>query len=313
MKKFLSVIIAAVTVLLTFVSCGRPTDSGKLKIVCTTFVQYDFAKNILGSDDSLILLIDNGADLHGFEPTAEDIVNIGTASLFVYGGGVSDRWVSATLEAASNTGLRTFAMMDYVEPLCIEEEHEHSHSENEHHHHEENEVDEHIWLSVKNAVAIVENFCDAICETDPENEAKYRSNTEEYINKLQALDAEYEAAVSNAEREFLLFADRFPFIYLTNDYSLRYHAAFTGCSSETEASTETMKSLIDHVNEFSLPYVIQIDGSDGRIANQVCEETGAQVLTLNSCQSVAMKDIENGANYIDIMTQNLEVLKEALN
>lgn len=294
-----------------FCSCSKVTHSGDIKIVCTTFVQYDFAKNILGSEKNLILLIDNGSDLHGFEPTAEDIVNIATASLFVYGGGVSDNWVTKTLEAASNDGLWTFALMDYVEPLCAD--HEHVEHEGHEHHHEENEIDEHVWLSLKNAVIIVENLCSAICGIDPDNAEKYKANAAEYTKKLIALDKEFESAVANSERNFLLFADRFPFVYLTTDYSIEYHAAFTGCSSETEASTETMKSLIDETREHSLPVILKIDGSDGKVAQQVSNETGAKIMTLNSCQSVSMKEIEKGANYLDIMSENLEIIKEALN
>lgn len=311
MKKIISVILSAALIAALFCSCGKVIHCGDIKIVCTTFVQYDFAKNILGSDRNLILLIDNGSDLHGYEPTAEDIVNIATASLFVYGGGVSDNWVNKTLEAASNDGLKTFALMDYVEPLCAD--HEHVEHEGHEHHHEEDEIDEHVWLSIKNAVIIVEELCDAICEIDPDNAESYKSNSAEYTEKLTALDAEYETAVANSERSFLLFADRFPFIYLTTNYGIEYHAAFTGCSSETEASTETMKSLIDETKEHSLPVILKIDGSDGRVAGQVSRETGTKILTLNSCQSISMKEIEKGANYLDIMSENLEVLKEALN
>ncbi len=311
MKKIISVVLCTAMIVAVFCSCGKVTHSGEMKIVCTTFVQYDFAKNILGSDENLILLIDDGSDLHGYEPTAQDIVSIATASLFVYGGGVSDKWVSSTLEAASNDGLRTFALMDYVEPLCAN--HEHVEHEGHEHHHEENEIDEHVWLSIKNAVIIVENLCNAICETDPDNAEKYKANAAEYTEKLLSLDAEYEAAISDSARNFLLFADRFPFVYLTTDYSIEYHAAFTGCSSETEASTETMKALIDETKEHSLPCILKIDGSDGRVAQQVSNETGAKILTLNSCQSVSAKEIEKGVNYLDIMTKNLEILKEALN
>lgn len=311
MKRIISLLLCVALTAGMLCSCSRIARSDELKIVCTTFVQYDFAKNILGSDENLILLIDNGADLHGFEPTAEDIVNIATASLFVYGGGVSDNWVTKTLEAASNDGLKTFALMDYVEPLCAD--HEHAEHEGHEHHHEENEIDEHVWLSLKNAVVIVEELCDAICGIDPDNAEVYKANAAEYTDKLNKLDADYEAAISDSENNFLLFADRFPFIYLMTDYSLEYHAAFTGCSSETQASTETMKSLIDETREHSLSVILIIDGSDGRVAQQVSDETGAEIMTLNSCQSVSMKEIEKGVNYLDLMTENLEVIKEALN
>lgn len=310
MKKFISVILIAVTAMLIFASCGsEPVGNEKLSIVCTAFPQYDYLKNIIGSEDNLTLLLDDGGDLHSYEPTAQDIITIGSADLFVYVGGNSDKWVENTVRAANNPDLRTVALMELVE--VYEEEYV---AGMEHEHHSEHGTpDEHIWLSVRNAAAITQALCDAICEIDVENAQTYKSNTQNYILQLNALDAEYSAAVESAKRKTLLFADRFPFRYLIEDYGLTYYAAFAGCSSESEASFQTMAFLIDKTKELGLPVVLTIDGSDGSIAKTVCEETGAKAAMLDSCQSVSAEDIENGTSYINIMKSNLEVLREALN
>lgn len=312
MKKTVSVILAAVLMLLMLCSCGGVTGGeDRLSIVCTAFPQYDFVKNILGSEEGLTLLLDDGGDLHSYEPTAQDIIKIGSADLFVYVGGASDEWVESTVKATENPDLKTIALMNLVDTL--DEEYV-AGMEHEHEEHGENETqDEHVWLSLKNAAVITQALCDAICEIDPENSDVYKANAEEYIAQLNSLDGKYQAAVDSAARKTVLFADRFPFRYLVEDYGLEYYAAFAGCSSESEASFETMAFLIDQTKELSLPVVLTIDGSDGSLAKTVCESTGAKTAVLDSCQSVSADDIANGASYINIMKNNLEILREALN
>lgn len=317
MKRIISIFVSLLILLCTFASCsGKAEEQHKLSIVCTTFPQYDFLKNILGSDEGLTLLIDDGADLHSFEPTAQDIIKIGSADLFVYIGGNSDRWVENALKSANNPELKTLALMDTVDTLEEEYVAGMEHEEEEHreaHSGSHAEEDEHIWLSVRNAEKMTSALCDAVCGIDPENAEKYKANADSYKAKLSELDNNFSAAVDGAKRKTLLFADRFPFRYLTEDYGLSYYAAFAGCSSESEASFKTMAFLIDKTKELSLPVVLTIDGSDGSIAKTVCDATGAKTAELNSCQSVTAKDIENGVNYLDIMKNNFEVILEALN
>lgn len=305
-------------VLSSLSACSNlPESNDTLSIVCTAFPQYDYIKNIMGSDNNLTLLLDDGGDLHSYEPTAQDIIAIGSADLFVYIGGTSDEWVDGALQSANNPAFKAIALMDlvdtYEEEYVVGMQHEHGHEHNDAHSGDHSTEDEHIWLSLRNSAEITQALCSAICEIDTENAEKYKVNTQNYINKLNSLDKEYKNVVASAERDVLLFADRFPFRYLIEDYNLTYHAAFAGCSSESEASFETMAYLIDKTAELKLPVVLTIEGSDGSLAKTVCDETGAKSATLNSCQSVTAQDIENGTSYINIMKSNLEILQEALN
>ena len=288
------------------------------RIVCTAFPQYDFIKNIIDTDDGLTLLLDDGADLHSYEPTAQDIIKISSADLFIYCGGVSDDWVGAVLKSASNPHLKVIAMMDLVDTLKEEyiagmQQENHKHEHHEAHAGNHSDEDEHIWLSLKNAAIITQFLCKSICEIDPANEEKYRTNAKNYISQLNSLDSEYQSVVDSAARKTILFADRFPFRYLAEDYGLTCFAAFAGCSSESEASFETIAFLIDKTNELDLPVILTIEGSDGSLAKTVCESTGAKTAVLNSCQSVSSADIADGESYINIMKSNLDILREALN
>lgn len=313
MKIFLKMVCATLALLMLtagFFACAEVKKNDKLKIVCTVLPLYDFCREIVGSNADIILLSGSSSDYHSYEPTATDILEISSCDIFVYIGGTSESWVDKTITASGNGNMTKVCTMSLVELLPIGGE-EHDHDEHEHEH-DEDEADEHIWTSIKNAILITEGICDAVCTADEENRSTYEENCRKYGDKLSSLDKEYRKCVEESPIKELVFADRFPFAYLANDYGIECHAAFTGCSSESEASFEVMASLINEVKEKSLPAVIMIEGSKGDIADTVCKATGAKKLTMDSCQSAANDTIEKTDIYYNAMRNNLEILREAL-
>ena len=491
MKKIIAILMACLFIL-SFTTAFAESEK-TLSIVCTTFPQYDWVRQILGdhvNDVDLTLLLDNGVDLHNYQPTADDIIKIAQSDLFIYVGGESDGWVEDVLATAQNPNLKTVNMLESVEAKeeetvegMQEEEHDHDHDEEftqediedrtladfagewvslwpmmkdgeldeycahkeeedddpatttetyrekytkswecdvkdisvkdntvtfnyldgktvsaeyryagfatktsdsgkisvryqfetdssdapryvqfsdhghepgaaEHFHlyfgsdgfdaimesttssyfapasldkegildmlmgHEhEVEYDEHVWLSLRNAETLTQTIADALSELAPDNASVYQENAKSYIAQLSELDNQYKDAVKNGQRKTILFADRFPFRYLADDYGLTYYAAFVGCSAETEASFETIAFLAKKVDELKLPVVLTIEGDNHSIAETVVsstQEKNQQILVMNSLQSVTEKDIADGESYLGIMTENLEVLKEAL-
>ena len=339
MKKILSILLILILSVGCLSACGsgRGSGDGKLRIVATIFPEYDWVKSILGdraADAELTLLLDNGVDLHSYQPTAEDILTISDCDLFIYVGGESDRWVEDALKNPVNKNRIVINLMDVlggavkeeeIVPGMQEEEHDHDHEDGGHddhedgdhdHDHEEGpEYDEHVWLSLRNAAVIVKSLSESIQKLDPDHAETYRKNTEDYLAKLSALDGQYKAAVEAASVKTLLFGDRFPFRYMTDDYNLTYYAAFVGCSAESEASFETIAFLSEKVDELSLRSVITIEGTDHRIAETIIRNTKTkdqQILVLDSLQSAKAEDIKNGVTYLSVMEKNLTVLKEAL-
>ena len=177
---------------------------------------------------------------------------------------------------------------------------------------EEKEYDEHIWLSLKNASVLCREIADKLGEKDPGNKAVYDNNTKAYIEKLNKLDGEYEQVCSSAENHTLIFADRFPFRYLTDDYKLEYYAAFSGCSAQSDPKLETLVFLANKLDELELHKLMIIDGSNDRLAKAVintAEVEDVTVLTLNSMQSA----VDDDDTYLGIMENNLNTLQKALN
>jgi zinc transport system substrate-binding protein len=188
------------------------------------------------------------------------------------------------------------------------------------HHHDkhdehDDEYDEHIWLSLRNAVVLNEYICNVLSEVDNANASSYSSNCDKYVSELMTLDNEYTIAVNQSDKDTLLFADRFPFRYMIEDYGINYYAAFEGCSAETEASFNTVAYLSDKLSELELNSVSIIDGSSDRLAQVIIENsnnTDRQIVVFNSMQSVSKNDIENGLTYLSVMRDNLSTLKQAL-
>lgn len=339
MKKIISLMVAGLLAAGCLTACDpvgdrSDADTGRIRIVTTIFPEYDWVMNILGDNKEkadVTMLLDTGVDLHSFQPTAEDILKISTCDLFIYVGGESDKWVDDALQEAVNKDMIVINLLDALGSAAKEEEmiegmqeeeHDHEHEDGESGHDEDHdhedgepEYDEHVWLSLKNAAVLTETISAALQKLDPENADLYEKNTSAYIGQLNDLDAEYQTAVSGASYNTLLFGDRFPFRYLTDDYGLSYYAAFAGCSAETEASFETVTFLSQKVDELSLPAVLTIEGTDHRIAETIVQNTQTKeqsILTMDSMQATTAKDAENGATYLSIMEKNLSVLKDAL-
>lgn len=321
-KKTASLLLAG---LLTLGACacssaGAAGSNGKLKIVTTIFPEYDWVKEIAGdkiSNIDLTLLLDNGVDLHSYQPNAQDIIKISSCDVFVYVGGESDEWVEDALKEAVNKNMQVVNLMETLGSAVKEEETvEGMQAEDEHDHDEEEpEYDEHVWLSLKNAKVLVNGIADAMGKADPSNAASYKANAENYNNKLTELDSRYETTIKSSGKNTVLFADRFPFRYLTDDYGLKYYAAFAGCSAESEASFETIVFLSGKLDELGLKTVLVIDRSDKKVATTVVNNTKSkdqEILMMDSLQSASSSDSAKGVSYISVMEKNLEVLSKAL-
>ena len=303
---------------------GVQAEDSSLSVVTTIFPEYDWMREIIGenSEVELTMLLDKGTDLHNYQPSAEDMVKIVNADLFIYVGGESDKWVEDALKNAENPDMKVVNLMEVLGDTVKEEEvvegmeAEDEHEGEEYAHEEEGpEYDEHVWLSLRNAQTLCEMLGETMEELDLEHAQDYQANTENYLSELKALDEEYQTAVAEGNKDTLLFGDRFPFRYMTDDYGLNYYAAFVGCSAETEASFETIAFLADKVKELGLDTILTIEGSDHKIAETISATSGVEdikILSLDSMQSVTGKDAQDGADYVDIMKKNLEVLKEAL-
>lgn len=309
MKKKLLLLLPLLALLLG--GCARPAESRKLQVVAAIFPEYDWVRQLTAGDDSLelTLLVDDGLDPHSFQPSVKDMVAVSQCDLLVFGGGESDEWLEELLREPSNPSQQVVELL----PLLGETAHQAETVDGMQVREAEDETDEHVWLSLRNAQRFCTAITDSLCALNPGNTALYRANLAKYLEQLEALDESYRETVQAGRLDTIVVCDRFPFRYLVEDYGLKYYAAFPGCSAEAGASFETVVFLAERARELRVNALLITESSDGRLANTVAENSGghAAVLTLNSMQSISA-DTAKDSSYLSVMEQNCQVLEQAL-
>jgi len=282
---------------------------------------YDFARAAAGDACEVTMLIPPGGESHDFEATLADIAAISEADVFVHIG--SEDWVEDIFTAMGDEaeGIRVVNALEVVEKhgtdhvsedgVCvISGEHDHGHEEHDHEH--EHALDEHCWMSIGNAAAMMDEITAAIISADESLRDKVAANREQYLSQLETIDSAFFELMQNAQRTKIVVADRFPFAYMTARYGIDYEAAFSGCTSDTEPSLAVINSLIETVKNEEIPVIFVTENSDRRTAQAVAAETGAEIRVLYSAQSVTKEEFENGVTFAYFMEKNLAVLKAAL-
>ncbi len=304
-------------VLLGMTGCQEKEPVGEDAVVCSIFPIYDWTKTLLdGVEEAhVVLLVDNGADLHSYQATADDVIGIVSSGLLIYVGGESDSWIQ---DAAKNRDSRKGSVLQLMEVLgdkaLVEELVPGMQGEDEGDE-EEEELDEHVWLSIANAKLFVAAIEKELCALYPNSASRIHENAAAYTAELDALIESYRAMLSATENRTILVADRFPFAYFAKEWGLTYYAAFVGCSAESEANFETIKFLADKVDELGLATIFYLDGSDQNIAKTVRETTVSKdqtLLMLESMQSVTLQQANVGETYLGIMKRNLQALEKGL-
>lgn len=306
-KRWLCIILC-VGLLLTVTGCKRDVSQNHktLSVVTTIFPPYDFVKHIAGDACSLQMLLPAGGEVHAFEPSVKDIAAIENCDIFVYNGGESDVWVEELLAVCDTKHMVIVRMMDYVELLEEGEEHHH-----EGHHHEQEEADEHVWTTPENALKIASAITDALIKADEEHQAIYQAGFAGLSAQLTELAQAY-SVLENRQERVLIIADRFPFLYMTQRYDLLYTAAFSGCTSNTEASLAQLYTLTSAARRQTAPIILYTEFSDRLLANTVAAAANGEARRLHSCHNVTKDEWQAGTSYVSLMQENLKVLKEAL-
>lgn len=307
MKKIL-ITILAVLVVFEFSGCKvRKMDtSDKVNIVCSIFPEYDWARNILGDDDdatTLTLLEKNGVDLHSYIPSSTDLSTVASCNLLVYTGGKSDTWITDILNNSSNTNQTVINLMEVLKDQLKKDGPDAA------------DYDEHLWLSIKNAKVICNYFTETLCELLPDSADRYQSRLADYMKKLDAMDLSLQGVVQASQNKTLIICDRFPFRYLAEDYGIQYCAPFSNCAGQREPGAEAIDLLSETLVKLNSSAVIVLENSDKKIAKTVignAKKPNCDTLTMDSMQSVTLRQAFAGVTYISQMQKNLESIQKAL-
>lgn len=317
--SFLILIIVMVTIVICFKTESVMKDKTKLQIVATLFPQYDFAKQIVGDKANVKLLLNSGVETHHYEPTAKDMITIlNNSDIFLYTGTNLEPWTEKIVSSMEETDCKAIDISKNIELITKEEfEEKHinfeivyeEHDEHNHEGHEHEEIyDEHIWLNPKNAVIMMNNILEEICNIDPENREYYTKNATEYKNKILETDKKLKEIINNSERKEIAVGGEFAYSYLVEEYGLNFVTVYTNCGEGEDPSITKVKSVIDYINNHKIPVVYYEELSVGTVAKMIAEETDAEALVLYS--------IHNGNpeedTYVSLMNKNIENLEKGL-
>ena len=291
---------------------SKTEDSEKINIVVSNFASYDFLRAIIGENKNVVLkfLLGPGKDAHSYDPTANDLITIKNADLFVYIGGEMENWSEKVISSLDGSKRKIICISELVDTI---EEKEVDGAEAEEEEEEEGTFDEHIWTSPANAVKMVEILEKEMEEIDSKNTSTYKENAEKYISAIKEVDLQIRQIVDNRVRDRLVFGDKMPMQYFIDYYGLKVSATFSGCSTETEPSASTIAYLEKKVKEEEIPVVLYIELNNGKVANTIASEVpNCKAMQIQTLHNISLYDFNNGETWVSLMTRNLDVLKKAL-
>ncbi len=322
----ISLFIFAVFAFFMISSCDKVEEG---TVVATNYVGYDFAINVAKDTNTKVsMLLEPGAEIHGYEPSATDIRTILSASVFIYVGGESDEeWVEnsilPSIDSSKTKVVNMFELLEnnpnstlYHEAEIEGDEHEHEEGEaHDHDHEHEEEYDEHVWNDLNNATIILAGIKDALISASSNNKDSYEKNALSYTNSINEVKTKFETLFAKGTKKMVI-ADRFPLLYFMNEFKIEYDAALSGCSTATETSANTLIRLKNVVEENSLKAIFTIELSTQSIAKSLKQEiknditngtyTGSEVeiLTFYSMHNISKDDFNNGLTYVDYLNKN---------
>ena len=307
-------IVVTIGIVLTFTKTNKPDrEEGKIYITTSIYPIYDFAKEVAGDKATVTMLLPPGVEIHDYEPSTQDIATIQDSDIFFYTSNELEPWAEKITTGLKNkNNIRSIANnIELIDKEKFEEEYIGFDEEENHEEHEK--YDTHIWLDPTKSIIIVRNIQEELSKSDPENSSYYKENADNYIRKLQELDESILTTVNNATNRKIAFGGPFAYSYFIKRYNLQFVTAYDSCGEGNEPSVKKMYKVIEEVKKDNLPVIFYKELSSANFAKRIAEETGAKCLEFNSLHTVTKEQLESGENYLSIMYNNLENLKQALN
>ena len=261
------------------------------------------------------MLLKPGAEVHSYEPTPKDMAAIAEADVFVYSSEYMETWVPAVLETLSDSDV---TVINASEGIAFYEDndtdHGHDHDDEEEHHEDEGHnhaVDPHVWLDPVYAKQMVETISATIQSVDSENKTTYQENTAAYVEQLEALDVEFQTAFQAADNRVFV-VQHAAFGYLARRYNLT-EVSISALTSNQEVSPAKLAEIGNFIKENDVEVIYYQDSGNNDLAATLAKETGIELGVLSAVEGITKSDQEAGIDYLTIMHNNLEALKETIN
>jgi len=277
----------------------------KPNVIVTLFPQYDMVRSIAQDKVNVSLLLPAGVEPHAYEPSPSTIIDINESDLFVYTSDLMENWISNLFEQIGQEGP---VIVDSSVGISLISHEDEPVGEEVH----EEEYDPHFWLDPLNAKIMVNNITDGLIKMDPNNSDFYQTNAQEYLLKLDELDASLIDLFNRVQTNKIIYGGHFAFGYLANRFNIEILSPYAGYSPDAEPSVSSLTELIDAMDKNNIDVIFYEELIDPKIARIISEQTGAEIEVLHGAHNLSQEEMDKGITYFDIMNENIEKLKVAL-
>ncbi|MGK0552754.1 metal ABC transporter substrate-binding protein [Enterococcus faecalis] len=318
-NKYTRVMLGIVAVLgiILLASCGKATDSSSnskksgIKVMTTFYPMYDFAKNVVGDEGTVEMLIPAGSEPHDYEPSAKDLAKLTDADVFVYNSKAMETWVPNALENLDKKKVSVVEASQSIQ-LVDRADEEQGHEDTDAHdgHNHDHELDPHVWLDPVLAQKEVEAIRDALVKKYPDKKATFQTNADKYITKLKELDEAYKTAFANAKNRAFV-TQHAAFGYLAKQYHL-IQEPIAGISPDQEPSPSRLAELKKYITANGVSVIYFESTASSKVAKTLASETNVELAVLNPLESLTKKEQSAGKDYLSVMKDNLAALKKSI-
>ncbi len=315
MKKIWMLALGLIAMLALLVGCGsaKTADSAKMKVVTTVYPVYDLAKHVGGDKIDLHLLVPPGAEPHDWEPTANDLKEIGTAKVFLYSGAglePTDKLLAkdVTRDAAVVEVSKGLELLPEHHDEDGDEDHDHHNhdADEKHEHHHHGEFDPHVWLDPMNVAKEVDTVVAAFSAADPANKAYYEDNGKKYKEELTKLDQDFQKALKDVPNRNLVVSHE-AYGYLAHRYGFE-QLGILGIDADAEPTPEQMAKIVEFVRAHNVKTIYSEELISPKLADAIAKESGAKVTVLNPIEGLTKEQMDKDYDYIKLQRENLATL-----
>ncbi len=290
MRKPFRLSLVLIAVALGSIAGGAAGRSGRLKVVTSIFPLMDFARAVGGDRAEVNLLLPPGAEIHTWQPSARQILNLNRADLFIYIGQHLEPWADEVARSRRQSDRAVFEASRGKALLGN---------------------DPHLWLDFGLDGVIVAGIRDALAALDPQGVDVYRKNAASYIARLEDLDAKFKAALGTCSQRTLVVGGHAAFGYLAARYGLTQIALY-GLSPDSEPTPRRMIEITRDIKERRIAAVFFETTVNPKLAKLLAKETGAVALPLSDGANLSPEQAARGFTFLQVMDQDLTSLRHGL-
>lgn len=313
MRKFLLNIILLILLSVLLAACGgkeTPTESGSgdgdvLKVVASFTIISDIVREVGGEKVDVHNLVPTGTDPHEYEPLPEDSKKAADADILFYNGmnleGGENGWFYKMLDSVGQDREKAYSLTERVEPMYLRDEAT-----------REEEVNPHTFIDPVVGIYMAEDIRDALIEVDPDNKEYYEGQANNYLEKLQDIEKEYEEKLGAIpEENKVLVTSECAFQYMLDRYDVE-EACIWKVDTEENGSPEQIKSLVEYIDENNVPILFLESNVDPRPMETVSKESGVDIYEKHIYSDEIGNPGDEVDTYIKYLQYNIDVIYDGL-